>query len=207
MSQHLQVSPAETLLRPHLLTMATPAAKRPRVEVAQTQPGQLPTPPGPLPTAEEVAAGTAPNLAEYMGVVVAYVSAAVPELLPEAFSGKGGMAELEPLQINAEAQQKNFSSYKQHWSMESCKQSLLTTQLYESGGCGTWLQVASAYDWGGEELPGFGVAWPQVLSALSLWAHERYVASAEEDSPSRVSLLLGSGLVSVPPRVGRGRTR
>ena len=174
----------------HLLAMATPAKKQ---KTAPTQvasapkaptPPPAPTPPGPMPTLEEYSAGTAVALEPYMSQVVAYASHAARAKICEA-----PLRELAPLQISTEAPQAAARSYKVHWDNETCRKSLCSTQLFESGGCATWFEVGAAVcRWGGAALPGCTTTWPQVLSAMALWAEERYVASAEEEPPHGVSL-------------------
>lgn len=178
-----------------LFAMAVPVAKRakaapaavvPAAVVPAAVPEAMPPPPmmapGPIPTREEVTAGTAPELDQYMVEVVKYASQAILEI-----HGKP-VQDIEPLRIDADAGAA-MRSYKLHWDNVAARTALCTTHWFEGGGVATWFEpLARACTWGDAELPGFKIGWPQVLSALTVWSHERFLASAEEESPPGVSL-------------------
>ena len=91
----------------------------------------------------------------------------------------GILADSPPLEISAGAQ-KSLKNFREPWNMQSCLESLNSTQIYEASGNVFWLDVLGT-KFGDLELHDADVTWRRLLDdGAALWSDEAFLSSCDE---------------------------
>ena len=90
----------------------------------------------------------------------------------------GTLADSPPLEISAGAQ-KSLKNFREPWNMQSCLESLNSTQIYEASGNVFWLDVLGT-KFGDLELHDADVTWRRLLDGAALWSEEAFLSSCDE---------------------------
>ena len=131
------------------------------------------------PSQADIDAGVATSVREYMEALVPSVQADLTAFLKQRSGFTGTLADSPPLEISAGAQ-KSLKNFREPWSMQSCLESLNSTQIYEASGNVFWLDVLGT-KFGDLELHDADVTWRRLLDdGAALWSEEAFLSSCDE---------------------------
>ena len=130
------------------------------------------------PSQEDIDAGVAMPVKEYMFALIPYVQAKLTTFLFGYHGDRGALNEIPPFQISADAT-KTLKNFKEHWRMDRCMASLTTTQMYEASGNVFWLDVLGN-KFGEWSIGDVEVTWHQLQIGASVWSEEALVSSCED---------------------------
>ena len=130
------------------------------------------------PSQADIDAGVAISVREYMEALVPSVQEDLTAFLKQRSGFTGTLADSPPLEISAGAQ-KSLKNFREPWSMQSCLDSLNSTQIYEASGNVFWLDVLGT-KFGDLELHDADVTWRRLLDGAALWREEAFLSSCDE---------------------------
>ena len=131
------------------------------------------------PSQADIDAGVATSVREYMEALVPSVQEDLTAFLKQRSGFTGTLADSPPLEISAGAQ-KSLKNFREPWNMQSCLESLNSTQIYEASGNVFWLDVLGT-KFGDLELHDADVTWRRLLEdGAALWSEEALLSSCDE---------------------------
>ena len=139
-----------------------------------------PLKPAPVkPAPDDIAAGVATSVKDYMKELIPYVQERLLAVLKRRDSAFAStLAEALPFVIGSDVKQ-TFKNFREPWDMSHCLDSLTSTQLYEASGNIFWLDILGT-KFGGHALPDAEVTWRQLEEGMALWSADAYISSCDD---------------------------